>query len=187
MHADRFVIMVLALLMATCACGADDTTVQTPAARAPSSSGSSLTTAGSAGSGEPGRTGPTIPDGTYAKTATRAEAQAARVAELVAGDFGNRDSVTYTYKISGDRFTIFVTRAGGTPEPGEVGTLAYASGRRVIMSGESAACAPCVYTYRWRLAGNALRLTLVGHESTDGPEELAATRFVTEGVFRRGR
>ena len=185
MRLNRVVVVLPALLMCVVSCSDDDAPSKASAARAMASSSAPEPSSAPATSSAPAWTGPRIPDGAYSKTVTRAEAKAAEVADFVFGDFGNRDSVTYTYKFSGDRFTIFVARAGGIPEPGEAGTLSYAPGKEVTMAGESEACAPCVYTYRWRLGGKSLHLTLVGHESSDGPKELAATRFVTEGVFER--
>ena len=53
------------------------------------------------------------------------------------------------------------------------------------MTSESDGCPGCVYTYDWSLVGDELTLTLVGHESTDTPEDVVIVRFVTEGAFTR--
>ncbi len=54
-----------------------------------------------------------------------------------------------------------------------------------MLTSESDGCGACKYSYHWQLDGNALTLTIVGHESSDSPEDLALVRFVTEGVYTR--
>ena len=53
------------------------------------------------------------------------------------------------------------------------------------MTSASDGCPGCVYTYDWSLDGEELTLTLVGHDSTDSPEDVVIVRFVTEGAFTR--
>jgi hypothetical protein len=128
----------------------------------------------------------TIPDGTYSKTVTTADARAAGVTdEDFLRELGKDGETTYAFKFAGDRWTVFIIEDGAAPEPGDLGTLEYEDAGDVAMVSESDGCPQCVVSYHWRLTGDRLSLTIVGHESTGGPEDLAVVRFVTEGDFTR--
>ena len=155
-------------------CGNDDPTTS-PGADAAVSAPSA-----SAGSGE------VIPDGTYAKTATLADAKALGVTDKSLLDqLGTDGATTYSYKIAGNRWTLFLIEEGAAPEPGDGGNLEYDDQGDVSMLSESDGCPGCIYVYEWQLDGDRLTLTIVGHEASDTPEDLAAVRFVTEGVFEK--
>lgn len=128
----------------------------------------------------------TIPDGTFSKTATREEASAAGVTDRgFLSELGRDGETTYAFKFAGDRWTLFIIEDGAAPEPGDLGTLEYEVGGGVAMTSESDGCPQCVATYEWRLTGDRLSLTLVGHESNGVPDDVAVVRFVTEGDFAR--
>ena len=141
---------------------------------------------GPAATSTPTYPGETIPDGTFSKTVTRADAQALgiREKELLRSELGGDGEVTYTYRFAGDRWTLFGDY-DGVPEVGDLGTLTYDSEGKVALTSEGEGCPGCVYTYEWRLNGNQLSMTLVGHDSTDRPDDLLAVRFVTEGSYTR--
>ena len=105
--------------------------------------------------------------------------------EFLRNNFGEDGKTTFVYKFAGDRWTLFVTPGGGAPEPGDGGPLTYDEQGDVVLTSESDGCRGCVYIYDWQLDGDVLTLTIVGHESSDGPEGLVVVRFVTEGVFMR--
>ena len=96
---------------------------------------------------------------------------------------GEDGTTSFVYKFQGDRWTEFVVEE--VPEPGDLGTLEYDAKDDVVMTSESDGCPGCVYTYDWSLVGDELTLRLVGHESTDTPEDVVIVRFVTEGAFTR--
>lgn len=129
-----------------------------------------------------------IPDGTYSKVVTTAEARAAGVTDPdFLRELGQDGETTYAFKFAGKRWTIFIIEDGAAPEPGDLGTLEYEDKGEVAMTSESTGCPRCVGIYDWRLTNDRLSLTLVGHESTDDPEDVAQVRFVTEGAFTRQR
>jgi hypothetical protein len=163
--------LVGATLLASCS---DDTP------RAASPADPATTTSSPASADE------TIPDGTYSKTVTTADARAAGVTDQdFLHELGEDGETTYAFKFAGDRWTVFIIEDGAAPEPGDLGTLEYEGAGDVAMVSESDGCPQCVVSYRWQLTGDRLSLTIVGHESTGGPEDLAVVRFVTEGDFTR--
>jgi hypothetical protein len=131
-------------------------------------------------------TGETVPDGTYAKTVTLTDAHTLGIKdkEVLRTELGTDGEVTYTYRFAGDRWTQFGTY-DGVPEVGDLGTLSYDDEGKVALTSESDGCPGCVYVYDWQLNGKQLHMTLVGHDSLDGPEDLLVVRFVTEGVYAR--
>ena len=130
--------------------------------------------------------GEMIPDGTYAKTVTKAQARAAGITDKgLLSELGKDGETTYAFKFAGDRWTVFIIEDGAAPEPGDLGTLEYEGEGDVAMTSESDGCPQCVIRYGWQLTGDTLSLTIVGHESSGGPQELAVVRFVTEGDFTR--
>ncbi len=170
-------LIVAALLLEALliGCGGDGT--RTPASAEPATAASSL----------PAPSAASIPDGTYAKSVTVADARALGITdqEFLSNNFGQDGSTTLTYKFGGDRWTQFVTPGGGAPEPGDGGPMTYDQQGNAVLTSESDGCGACVYIYDWQLDGDQLDLTIVGHESSDGPEDLVLVRFVTEGVYTR--
>lgn len=171
---------VLALLLGTVLVGCNGT---------PSTSGStsSTTTPGApspAVGSETADTGGAIPDGSYAKTVTVSQAKAMGITDQDFLDqLGEDGRTTFVYKFQGARWTEFVVE--DVPEPGDLGTLEYDAKGDVVMTSASDGCPGCVYTYHWSVVGDELTLTLIGHESTDTPEDVVVVRFVTEGAFTR--
>ena len=98
-------------------------------------------------------------------------------------ELGKDGKTTYVLKFTGDRWTQFVVEE--VPELGDLGTLAYDAKGNVAMTSASDGCPGCVGIYDWSLVGDELTLKLVGHDSTDTPEEVVIARFVTEGAFTR--
>jgi hypothetical protein len=172
LHIFLVVLLLEALLVG---CGGDDSQTATPA--------DSTVSASSA----PARSGTTIPDGAYAKPVTVAEAKAMSITdeEFLHNNFGDDGTTTFTYKFADDRWTLFVTPGGGAPEPGDGGPLTYDEEGNAVLTSESEGCGACVYIFDWQLDDSKLTLTMVGHDSSDGPEDMVAVRFVTEGVYLR--
>ena len=137
-------------------------------------------------SSAPAWTGEEIPDGTYAKTVTKAEARAAGIRDKAwpEDELGTRAG-QLRVQVPGSTGGRRSCPDGEAPDPGDVGTLKYDERVTSSMLSESDGCPGCVYTYDWKLNDDVLTLRIVGHESTDGPEDLAIVRFVTEGDFTR--
>lgn len=165
---------VLALLLGSVLVGCSDGTSPTTTPGEPSPIGGSA----------PADTGRAIPDGNYAKTVTVAEAKLMGITDQdFLSQLGTDGMTTLVFKFAGLRWTEFVVEEA--PEPGDLGTLKYDANQNVVMTSASEGCPGCVYTYDWSMVGDKLTLTLVGHESTDTPEDVVAVRFVTEGAFTR--
>jgi len=133
----------------------------------------------------PVHAGETIPGGTYARTVTRADTRRLGLPKDKSAEVLDKDGeVAYSYRFAGDRWTLFGTY-DGVPEVGDLGTLTYDDEGNVAMTSASDGCPGCVYTYDWQLNGKQLNMTIVGHDSTDGPEDLLVVRLVTEGTYTR--
>lgn len=173
MRHPHLILIGLLLEALLVGCGDDDSQTATPGEPASSVTSTSASSAS------------TIPDGNYAKSVTVADAGAVDITdeEFLGNNFGEDGTTTFTYKFTGDRWTLFVTPGGGAPEPGDGGPLTYDEQGNAVLTSESEGCGACVYIYDWQFDGNALTLTIVGHESSDGPEGLAVVRFVSEGVY----
>lgn len=173
MRQPKVIFLALLLAAALTGCGNDESSTTDPAG--PTKSATAAQT-GSGGS---------IPDGTYAKSVTVTDAKAAGIEDegFLSGNFGEGGSTTFTFKLDGDRWTLFVTLGDGGPEPGDIGSLTYDEEGNAVMSSESEGCPGCIYVYDWQVDGDELTLTIVEHDSSGGPEGLAIVRFVTEGTF----
>ena len=167
----RPTVLPLLLLAALAGCG-EDGPASTAAVDEPTSAGT------------PADDGQVIPDGSYAKTVTVKQARAMGITDKSFLDqLGDDETTTFVYKFQGDRWTQFVVE--DVTEPGDGGPLEYDADDDVVLTSESDGCPGCVYSYAWSLVGDELTLTLVGHESTDTPEDVVIVRFVTEGAFTR--
>lgn len=138
-------------------------------------------------SSTPAATTKTIPDGDYQKSVTVADAKAAGITneDFLQGNFAAGGATTLTFRFADGRWTLFVALSGGAPEPGDLGSLTYDEEGNAVMTSESEGCPGCVTAYKWQVDGSRLTLTLVEHNASDAPEDLAAVRFITEGVFTR--
>ncbi len=177
MRDQRCTVVTLLLVLVLAGCGDDS-----PASTATADGSTSTTTPDDAS--EPTATGEVIPDGSYGKTVTVDQAKAMGITDKgFLRQLGEDETTSFVYKFQGDRWTQFVVEE--VPEPGDGGPLQYDANDNVVMTSESDGCPGCVYSYDWSLVGDQLTLTLVGHESTDTPEDVVIVRFVTEGAFTR--
>lgn len=180
----RTQIALATLLIATllAGCSGDDRAARASENRFSPTTSSSATEPAAAST--PTSSGKTIPDGTYEKTVTRADTRRLGLPKDKAAEALDKDGeVAYSYRFAGDRWTLIGTY-DGVPEVGDLGTLVYDEDT-VALTSESDGCPGCVYTYDWQLSGEQLSMTIVGHDSTDGPEDLLVVRLVTEGAYTR--
>jgi hypothetical protein len=167
MRDPRPTALALLLLAALAGCGDDNPAPTTPAVSSETADAAAV-----------------IPDGSYAKTVTVDQAKAMGITDKsFLRQLGEDETTSFVYKFQGDRWTQFVVE--GAPEPGDLGPLEYDANDDVVMTSESDGCPGCVYSYDWSLDGDRLTLTLVGHDSTDTPEDVVIVRFITEGTFTR--
>lgn len=167
MRDPRPTALALLLLAVLAGCGDDSSASTTPAASPETADATAA-----------------IPDGSYGKTVTVKQARALGITDkYFLGQLGEDETTSFVYKFQGDRWTQFVVEQ--VAEPGEGGTLEYDADDDVVMTSQSDGCPGCIYSFAWSLVGDELTMTLVGHESTDTPEDMVIVRFVTEGVFTR--
>lgn len=177
----RSALTALLLVTVLASCSDDPSATATRRTASTTTTPSELSPATSS---EPAQPGEAIPDGSYAKTVTVAEAKEMGITDQgFLNQFGKDGRTTLVLKIAGDRWTHFTVE--GVPEPGDLGTITYDAKDKIAMTSESDGCPGCVYTYDWSLVGDDLTLSLVGHESTDTPEYVVIVRLVTEGAFTR--
>jgi hypothetical protein len=169
-----------AIVALVAACGAD--TSSSPAG----SDATSPTTASSSGDSAvdtPAWTGEVIPDGTYSKTATIAEARRLGLENDVITDFLGRDlEQPLEFKIAEDRWVHFVEE-GGAMVVGDEGTATYDADGNWVATSSGTGCPGCVYTYGWSLEGGRLTLTMLDTTEAGDPVNLLISRLVTEGEW----
>jgi hypothetical protein len=141
-------------------------------------------TTSSSAPGTRAEAGPRIPDGSWSKVATAAEARRRGLdAPVVREMLGSDGRLPITLRIAGDRWTVLVTEDDGVPVGGDEGSLSYDGRGRLVTVSESEGCPGCVGKYDWTLDGDELTMTFApGSTSTEDDE-----RLVTEGTFRRDR
>jgi hypothetical protein len=99
-----------------------------------------------------------FPDGTYATTATRAEAKAKGFTDgQITEGYGTDGTLAITFKFAGGHWTQLAEYKPGVPEPGDRGTYRFVDGALELTS-HSSGCTGCVSLLDWDLAGNTLTL-----------------------------
>ena len=178
----RLTTLALLLVAPLVACGDDNTS--TTAASGGSASASTAESSSTADDPAPADPGKVIPDGSYAKTATLAEARGLGIRDKgFLHTLGEDGKTSYVFKFQGDRWAQFVVE--DAPDTGDLGTLEYDESGDLVLISASDECPGCVTTYDWAVDGDVLTLSMAGHESTGVPEAMQIARFVTEGTFDR--
>jgi hypothetical protein len=185
MRRTQIALAAAPLLIAVLLAGCSGDGHEARASENPSSTTTSSSSAESSTASTPSFTGKTIPDGTYVKTVTRADTRSHGLPKDKAAEVLDEDGeAEYSYQFAGDRWTLLGTY-DGVPDVGDLGTLTYDTEGNVALTSESDGCPGCVYTYDWKLNGKQLSMTIVGHDSTDGPEDLLVVRLVSSGDYTR--
>ena len=128
-------------------------------------------------------TGDVIPDGTYSKTATIADAKALGVPKGAATEtFGRNGKLPLEFKIADDRY-VHLVEADGAMVVGDEGTATYDPDGNWVTTSESTGCPGCVTTYGWSLEGDRLRLRMLEGTGTGDPVDVLIGRLVTEGEW----
>lgn len=176
------VAAIATMTAALAACGA-----QSEAGPVTTSASSPTTTsATSTAPPSPAWTGDVIPDGTYTKSETMADALALGITRKAARQyFGRDDTFRLMLKIDGDNFAQFSDDDGETMAQGDGGTFTYDADGNWVATSASTGCPRCVATVDWSFKGDRLTLTLL--DSTEGgdPVNLLVSRLVIEGEWTR--
>jgi hypothetical protein len=104
--------------------------------------------------------GPRIPNSTWTKEVTRADARAAGISDQnpFIRDFGADGVLPLTLKYEADSYSVLVTNDQGSSEVGDFGTLVYDAPGRLTMTSGSPGCPGCEYPVTWEIRGDRLVL-----------------------------
>lgn len=130
-------------------------------------------------------TGKTIPDGTYAKTDTMADARRLGLPRDVASEILGRDGAfRVELKIAGDNWVQFSEEAGAMVV-GDEGTATYDGDGNWVTTSDSFGCPGCVTTVAWTFKGQRLTTKIVDGQGTGDPVDALIGRLVMEGEWTR--
>jgi hypothetical protein len=175
--------MLAATVTLLAACGEDtgpraaNSDVTAPATTR--SSGGGVDTPSTVWSGE------VIPDGTYGKTATIAEAREIGLRNGPARELlGPDGELPLKIKIAGDRWAHFLDEAGAMVV-GDEGTATYDADGNWVVTSESSGCPGCIGTFEWTIEDGRLTLELLETTEVADPVDMLIGRLVTEGRWTR--
>jgi hypothetical protein len=161
---------------------------QTSSSGAGSDATSSTTTSSGASATDtpsPAWTGAVIPDGTYTKTRTTADAKRLGIpmdrATKILGDDGEFHT---ELKIAGDAWAEFGDD-DGPMTLGDEGTATYDAQGHWVNTSNSIGCPGCVQTFKWSLNGERLTLTMIDTTEAGDPVGVLVSRLVMEGTWTR--
>lgn len=180
-------LALAAAVVAVAACGSE------PATEAESSTGATATaTTPSTGNGSPGvedsaPEGSAIPDGTWARTSTMADATNLGLPPDVAQEHLGVDGETpIELRVAGADWALFMGAEGSEELVlGDRGTSDYDAVGRWVATGQSEGCSGCTATFTWSLDGDRLTLVMYDVESSEDPVDVLVTRLVMEGTYTR--
>lgn len=149
----------------------------------------------SAGAESTGRTladaapdGSRIPDGTWVKTSTTADAKRLGIRGNAFRPILGQDGKFHVeLRIKGDHWAQFGDDGDAQMAQGEGGTGGYDVDGNWVTTSTGVGCYGCEATIGWSVAGDRLTLTLLDHVTTDDPEDVLVGRLVREGTYTRTR
>lgn len=127
--------------------------------------------------------GPRVPDGSWSRVATLAQAERRGLERaVVLPHLGPDRRMPVAFVVDGNTWTVLITEDDGVTLVGDVGTLTYDGQGRLLTTSQSEGCPGCEGLLEWKLTGDALRMWF----ATGAPAADDA-RLVHEGTFRRAR
>ncbi len=122
-----------------------------------------------------------IPDSTWTRVLTRAQAEDAGIPEAdIVEQLGADDRMPLTFRFLGDSWSILVTNEQGIDEGGDSGTADYVAPGRVVLTSDSPGCPGCIQRLTWRIRGDRLVLDRAPGEQLPRLEE-----FILLGEWSR--
>lgn len=169
------ITVVLVALVAVAGCGSGSAT------EAESSTGTTSTAPA------PSPEGSAIPDGTWARTATMADATRLGLPPDVAQEHLGVDGETpIEVRIAGADWAQFMGVEGSEELVlGDRGTSDYDADGRWVATGQSEGCSGCTATFTWSVDGDRLTLEMYDVASSEDPVDVLVTRLVMEGTYTR--
>lgn len=127
--------------------------------------------------------GPVIPNGTYSKLTTRADAIARGLdPSIVDQMLGPDGEIVVEYQIADDQWTQSEVLDDGTKPVGDLGTYTYDEAGRWVTVSESGGCRGCVQVLDWNFADGVLSLAF----SPSGGEFVTDDgRLIVEGDYQQ--
>ena len=139
-----------------------------------------LSVAGASHVGATTPPGAVIPDGTYSRTATRAEGEELGLDEgLLDAVLGADGEMPVILEIEGDLWWFSVANDAGVFELGDLGTLTYEDDDRVVMVSESTGSPGGTMVLEWTFDGEVLEM----HALDNGDEPVAHAQFIVGGIY----
>lgn len=129
-------------------------------------------------------TGRTIPDGTYLKTVTMADARKVGLPRDRAAVILGRDGEwRLELRVAGDTFAQFGDDGDGPLTQGDGGTATYDEDGHWVTTSNSPGCPGCVATVDWSVEGDRLTLRIIETTEVGDPVDLLIGRLVYEGTW----
>lgn len=124
-----------------------------------------------------------IPDGTWTRTATTADARRLGLPRHEMRRLTRSDGETrIELRIDGSDWAQF-TDDDGELALGDSGTAGYDADGNWVSTSNSAGCSGCTGIWAWSTDGGRLSLTLVDSLNNPDPVDILVTRFVVEGTY----
>ncbi len=128
-------------------------------------------------------TGEVIPDGTYTKTNTKADARRLGLPKDMISEMPDGGS-RVELKIAGDVWVVLVEEDGAMLV-GDEGTATYDADGNWVTTSNSYGCPGCVATVGWTFKDQRLTLKLLDTTEAGDPVDLLIGRLVMEGEWAR--
>lgn len=141
-------------------------------------------TASAASAPDLAEAGKTIPDGSYTRTVTEADAQKLGLPEDRAVEILGQDGeFVVDLRVADDNFAQFADDGDGPMTLGDGGTATYDADGNWVTTSDSAGCPGCTATWRWSYVDGRLTLKLLDTTESGDPVDLLIGRLIFEGEF----
>jgi hypothetical protein len=131
-------------------------------------------------------TGEVIPDGTYVKTRTTADAKRLDIPKDAAAVLLGQDGEFHVeLRIAGDAFAMLSDDGDEALSQGDGGTATYDADGNWVLTSDSTGCPGCVQTFAWSLKGDRLTLRMLDPTEAGDPLNVLLSRLVTDGAYTR--
>lgn len=102
---------------------------------------------------------PGIPDSSWTKVLTRAQAERAGLSEAkIVEHLGADDLMPLTFQFQADSYSILITNDEGVVEVGDPGSVEYVAPGRLVLTSDSPGCPGCQQQLTWQIRGDRLIL-----------------------------
>jgi len=107
-----------------------------------------------------------IPDSSWTRVLTRAQAERAGISEAnIVEHVGTDDRMPLTFQLLSDSYSLLVSNDEGVDELGDPGSVEYPAPRRLVLTSDSPGCPGCREELTWDIRGDRLTLRLAPGEN----------------------